>query len=279
MNQGGGRGIPLGFRACVRAGGSNTRLTALVEGATSKARVSWTSSNPESASVDASGLVTPLLAGTTIITVKTRVRHKKANCFVWVTNPLSTIAGGFSGPTDMAFSPSEELYAVDNLGATIKKVGASGLVSVVAGTGKLGFSGDGGQATSAQLSVVQGIAIDTSGVLYIADAGNDRVRRVGSSGVITTVAGSASTGAYFGDGGPAVKAIINPQDVAVANSSSQFDIDMQAAMTYAWGACVLQYKKNSPDAKMSFDRVIENLRWAYNLADFSKAKLSSPMGP
>src|SRR5207302_8014134 len=65
-----------------------------------------------------------------------------------------------------------------------------GTILTVAGTGKLGFSGDGGPATRARLNDPLDLGVDTSGILYIADAKNSRIRKVGPDGIITTVAGS-----------------------------------------------------------------------------------------
>ena len=87
-------------------------------------------------------------------------------------------------------------------------------VRVVAGTGARGSSGDGGKATAARLFGPQGLAVDASGNLYIADTQNQRIRRVTPAGVITTVAGSGAKG-FAGDGGPAVRAEL-ASPVAVA---------------------------------------------------------------
>ena len=74
-------------------------------------------------------------------------------------------------------------------------------ITVVAGTGTCGFSGDGGPATSAQLDDPNGIVFDAAGNLYFADANNHRIRRIDKNGIITTVAGTGVAG-YSGDGGP-----------------------------------------------------------------------------
>jgi cysteine-rich repeat protein len=88
----------------------------------------------------------------------------------------------------------------------IVRVDPAGIVSPFVGTGVVGFSGDGGAAASAQIAQLSGIALDPSGNLYIADAGNDRVRKVSPGGSsITTIAGTGSAG-YSGDGGAATGA-------------------------------------------------------------------------
>jgi sugar lactone lactonase YvrE len=78
-------------------------------------------------------------------------------------------------------------------------------ITVVAGTGTCGFSGDGGPARSAQLNDPNGIVFDAAGNMYFADASNHRIRRIDKNGIITTVAGTGVAG-YSGDGGPATQA-------------------------------------------------------------------------
>jgi sugar lactone lactonase YvrE len=147
-----------------------------------------------------------------------------------VNGTITTVAGdgtrGFSGdggpattagldtPTGVAVDAAGNLYIADTLNNRIRKVDQAGNIATVAGSGVLsqaggtggfGFSGDGGPAGDAQLSIPEGVAVDSTGTLYIADTGNSRVRAVDASGVIRTVAGSG-TEDYAGDGGPAVAA-------------------------------------------------------------------------
>jgi len=91
-------------------------------------------------------------------------------------------------------------------GNTVRKL-SNGTITIVAGTGTTGFSGDGGPATSAQLSAVGSLAVDLAGNLYLYDVGNFRVRKV-SNGIITTVAGNGVPG-FSGDGGPAIEASLS----------------------------------------------------------------------
>ncbi len=81
-------------------------------------------------------------------------------------------------------------------------------IYTVAGSGTLGYSGDGNLAVTAQLSYPHAIAVDNSGALYIADTYNDRIRKVNPNGIITTIAGTGVSG-FSGDGGPAVSAQVN----------------------------------------------------------------------
>jgi hypothetical protein len=95
---------------------------------------------------------------------------------------INTISG-------LCFDKAGNLYIVDEGYSNVRKVNTASIISTVAGTGTAGFSGDGGPATNAQLSSPRGIAIDDWGNLYIADALNYRVRKINTSGIISTIAG------------------------------------------------------------------------------------------
>ena len=101
------------------------------------------------------------------------------------------------------------LVVVVSLLAAASAFGVSGgdTITTLAGTGTAGFSGDGGQATSAQLNFPFGVAVDAQGSLYVGDQLNNRVRKV-SGGIITTVAGTGTAG-FSGDGGQATSAQLN----------------------------------------------------------------------
>jgi uncharacterized protein (TIGR03437 family) len=107
------------------------------------------------------------------------------------------------------------LYISDTDNHRVRKVTPAGIISTVAGTCHAGFSGDGGPAASAQLSSPYGLAVDAAGNLYIADYGNQRVRRVAPDGSISTVAGTGQKGSG-GDGGPGVAAqLMSPRNLAI----------------------------------------------------------------
>ena len=100
-----------------------------------------------------------------------------------------------------------------------------GTASVVAGNGIPGYSGDGGLAINASLSSPADVAFDRSGNLYIADSGNQRVRKVATDGTITTIAGTGTAG-FTGDNGPAVNARFNnPSGVVVDSSGNVYVAD------------------------------------------------------
>ena len=128
-------------------------------------------------------------------------------------------------PFALAVDGSGNLYIADSVDSRVRKVDAAGIITTVAGTGSYGFGGDGGRAANALLALPQGLAVDGSGNLYIADSGNQRVRKVDAAGIITTVAGTGDYG-FGGDGGPAANALLNePQGLAVDGSGNLYIAD------------------------------------------------------
>ena len=105
----------------------------------------------------------------------------------------------------MAVDGSGNLYIADRSNHRIRKVDTSGTITTVAGIGDSRYSGDRGPASEARLNSPANVAVDGSGNLYIADTGNHRIRKVDTSGTITTVAGMGESG-FSGDGGPATEA-------------------------------------------------------------------------
>ncbi|MBW1981854.1 MAG: hypothetical protein JRJ12_11595 [Deltaproteobacteria bacterium] len=127
----------------------------------------------------------------------------------------------FSMPVGVAVDSEGNLYIADCKTHRVRKVDTNGIVTTVAGSGPANggsgsFRGDGGLATEARLNSPYDVAVDSEGNLYIADLGNGRVRKVDTSGIITTVAGGGTPGDALGDGGPAVEAqLMQPRRVAV----------------------------------------------------------------
>jgi trimeric autotransporter adhesin len=111
-------------------------------------------------------------------------------------------------PLGIAVDSAGNIYICDTLNSRIRKVTPAGVITTVAGTGGFGYTGDGEKATSATLSVPHSVAVDSSGALYIADDGNNRIRKVDPSGIISTVAGNGTAG-HIGDGSPATSAQIS----------------------------------------------------------------------
>jgi len=115
----------------------------------------------------------------------------------------------------VAVDAKGDLFLSDTNNNRVRRVDTGGIITTIAGTGTAGFSGDGGPAGSAQLNLPYGLAVDAAGNLYIADLGNNRVRKVSPDGIIVTIAGTGVEG-YSGDGGQANAAqLYTPRDVAV----------------------------------------------------------------
>ena len=155
---------------------------------------------------------------------------------------ISTVAGngtsGYSGdggaatnaelyyPPGVAVDATGNLFIADSGNNRIRKVGINGIITAVAGNGTNGYSGDGGAATNAELNDPSGVAVDATGNLLIADFENNVIRKVGTNGIITTVAGNGTAG-YSGDGGAATNAELdNPWDVAVDATGNLFIADV-----------------------------------------------------
>jgi sugar lactone lactonase YvrE len=128
---------------------------------------------------------------------------------------------GFGTSNAAAVDSAGNLYYADSENCRILKI-SNGTVTTVAGRGRIGFSGDNGPAISADLMYPRGVAVDAAGNLYIADTGNQRIRKV-SNGVITTVAGGGAAANGLGDNGPATSAGLNyPFGVAVDSSGNLY---------------------------------------------------------
>ncbi|MEK5468799.1 S-layer homology domain-containing protein [Paenibacillus sp. FSL R7-0210] len=157
------------------------------------------------------------------------------------TGTISTLAGtgtgGYSGdggaatsarlnyPYEVAVDSSGNVYIADTFNHRIRKVDTTGNISTLSGTGTEGYSGDGGAATSAQLNKPYGVAVDSSGNVYIADTINHRIRKVDKTGNISTLSGTGTEG-YSGDGGAATSAQLNkPYGVAVDSSGNVYIAD------------------------------------------------------
>lgn len=127
-----------------------------------------------------------------------------------------------NGPNGICVDPSGNLYIAERWGHRIRKVDATGIITTVAGTGANGYDGDGGQATQASLKNPTGVFVTATGEIYIADGGNNCIRKVDTSGTITTIAGNG-TEAFGGDGGQATQAsMVRPHDVFADESGNIF---------------------------------------------------------
>ena len=133
--------------------------------------------------------------------------------------PLS-VPFGFPNLEALAIDAQDNLYFTEWMGNVVMKVSRSGSATTIAGSGAHGFSGDGGPATAAQLAGPSGVTLDAKGNIYIADTGNNRIRRVAVDGTIATIAGTGACG-FSGDGGPAVAAqLCQPAEIVFDNAGN-----------------------------------------------------------
>jgi uncharacterized protein (TIGR03437 family) len=138
----------------------------------------------------------------------------------------SATSASLNTPYGVAVDSAGNVYIADFLNQAVRKVNSSGTISTVAGTNVFGFSGDGGPGTSAQLNRPFGLAVDSSGNLYIADSNNYCIRKLDTSGNISTVAGSPTSIGFSGDGGPATKAKMGaPYGIAVDGAGNLYIAD------------------------------------------------------
>ena len=122
-------------------------------------------------------------------------------------------AAQLNNPTAMTFDAAGNFYIADTNNNRVRKVTPAGIISTAAGTGAAGWSGDGGPGPNAQLDHPQGLAADADGNVYIADSGNNRIRKLLPGGIIITIAGNGNA-SYYGDGGPANMASLhNPHGI------------------------------------------------------------------
>jgi sugar lactone lactonase YvrE len=160
-----------------------------------------------------------------------------------VTRTITTVAGGgpsavnrgdggpatnayVVAPSHLALDSAGNLYITQEDGNRIRRVdAATKVITTIAGTEALGFSGDGGSATAAMLDSPSGISVAANGDVYFADANNYRIRKIDSSGVISTAAGNGSFG-FAGDGGAATDAkLAAPTDVKFDRSGNLYITD------------------------------------------------------
>lgn len=165
--------------------------------------------------------------GNLIISDNFNCRVRSVNSAGIITTIVGTGVCGYSGdgglatlamvhnPEKLYLDSGGNLYIADTANLRVRKVNASGIISTIAGNGTLGNSGDGGPATAAQLYIPEAVAGNASGILYIADRGNQNIRKVNSLGLISTVAGIGTYGCT-GYGGPAsLCEMQNPEGIAL----------------------------------------------------------------
>jgi len=134
-------------------------------------------------------------------------------------------AADMNSPYGIALDGAGNVYIADGNNQRIRKVNASGVITTIAGNGTSGFSGDGGAATAARLNYPSGVAVDAAGNIYIADASNQRIRKVNTSGIMSTIAGRGIMG-FSGDGGAGTAAELDyPRGITVDGSGNVYFAD------------------------------------------------------
>jgi sugar lactone lactonase YvrE len=140
---------------------------------------------------------------------------------------ISATAAQLNNPTGITKDASGNFYIADYINDRIRIVSATGIINTIAGNGTPGFSGDGGAATNASLNAPFGVTVDASGNIFISDQHNNRIRKVSSAGIITTIAGNGTAG-YIGDGGTATNAQLNnPSSLAIDNVGNFYISDQE----------------------------------------------------
>ena len=150
------------------------------------------------------------------------------------TGAVGVDAGGYAGdggpataarlqePVGVGLGAGGDVYVADRDNNAIRKIDADGTITTVIGGRGAGFSGDGGPASEARIDRPQQIVVDPDGNVYFADSGNNRVRRIDTEGVVTTVAGNGRA-ATSGDGGPALSAAVwNPTGLALDDEGNLY---------------------------------------------------------
>ena len=177
-------------------------------------------SNPRGVAVDSSGTVYVADAG------NHRIR-KISSAGVVTTLAGSGIQGfadgtgsaaRFYNPSDVAVDSSGTVYVADAGNHRIRKISSTGVVTTLAGSGTRGFANGTGSAT--QFDNPYGVAVDSAGTVYVADAGNHRIRKISSTGVVTTLAGSGTRG--FANGTGSATQFYNPYGVAVDSAGTVY---------------------------------------------------------
>ena len=163
-------------------------------------------------------------AGNMYIVDESNSRIRKVNTSGVITTIAGTASYGFNGdngpataatlytPAGMSIDAAGNLIIADEDNFCIRKINTAGIITTIAGMGgSAGFTGDGGQATAAKLIRPYAAQYDAAGNLYITDTQNNRIRKVNTSGIITTIAGNGTAG-FAGDNGQATAAELNGPD-------------------------------------------------------------------
>jgi|SRR6185437_4703036 len=186
----------------------------------------------------------------------------------------------FDQPLGIAFDAPGNLYITDHGNHVIRMINLAGIITTIAGNGynagqpSGGFSGDGGQATAAELDLPNSMAMSSNGNLFITDAGNARVRMVNPAGIISTVAGNAGVGTYpFGEGGYGPNAELNSPAGIITDASGN------VIFTDAFHSLVRELHTCGYCSLRALDTIIANSPCAGSNAGSVKAIPFEGLGP
>src|SRR5437773_11106352 len=146
--------------------------------------------------------------------------------FAYTGDGGAATAAALNRPYSVAFDKAGNMYIADTYNDVVRKVAASGgTITTIAGKSVQGLGGDGSPATGALLDTPTALALDAAGNLYIADTANNRIRKVGTDGIISTFAGAGGA-VSSGDGGPATSAGLNhPEGIAIDKAGNMYVAD------------------------------------------------------
>jgi uncharacterized protein (TIGR03437 family) len=177
------------------------------------------------------------------------------------------LAAQFSNIQGIAIDRLGNLYLSDTDHHRVRKVSA-GTVTTIAGTGVAGFSGDGKAAVDAQLNFPYGLALDSAGNVYVADLGNQRVRRIGTDGVIITIAGTGRKASSPDGDAPTSTSLLSPRNVAVDAAGNLYIAEFEGH----------RVRKLTPDGKLGTVAGTGVAGWSGDGAHAIAAQLNYPAG-
>jgi len=176
-------------------------------------------------------------------------------------------AAQFSTIQGIAVDRLGNLYLADTDNHRVRKV-SGGIINTIAGTGVAGFSGDGGSAVNAQLNFPYGLALDSGGNLYVADYGNERVRRIATDGTITTIAGTGKKASSPDGTGPLTTSLLSPRNVAVDGAGNLYIAEYEGH----------RVRKLTPDGTLSTVAGTGVAAWSGDGGRATAAQLKYPAG-
>ena len=177
------------------------------------------------------------------------------------------LAAQFSNIQGIAIDRLGNLYLSDTDNHRVRKV-SGGAVTTIAGTGVAGFSGDGKSALNAQLNFPYGLALDSAGNVYVADLGNQRVRRIGTDGIITTVAGTGRKASSPDGAAPTDTSLLSPRNVAADTAGNLYIAEFEGH----------RVRKLTPGGKLSTVAGTGVAGWSGDGGPASAAQINYPAG-